>query len=285
MIQQKKRLSRRDFLIRSTLFTAGAYLGSNLPARPLVHALPCGHTGHGDDYSRENPKLSIIIDDVGYNTRRIEPFLRLGIPITFSILPHLRYSRKLAETVQAEGHEVMLHQPMQPYSSSFDPGPGALYLKQQTEEMYRIVEENLASFAHAVGVNNHMGSQFTESEEKMAAVLKLFKNKGLFFVDSVTTSNSVAFNTARKLHMTTAFRNVFIDNQREKSYICSQLVKLRKHALKYGHAIGIGHPRPETVGALEEFLDGLEGSGFSITYASQVVYTRETPAFFAGVYS
>ncbi len=117
-----------------------------------------------------------------------------------------------------------------------------------------------------------MGSRFTESQEKVTETLTILKERNLFFVDSVTTHRSVAFSTARQLNITTAFRNVFIDNQWDKQYICSQLARLKTHALRFGHAIGIGHPRPETVSALKEFFDGLEGSGISISNASQIVY-------------
>jgi polysaccharide deacetylase 2 family uncharacterized protein YibQ len=278
MAEQLKDPSRRNFLLKTAFFTAGSFIGTNHLLKPLARALSIGYDDDLDDFTHERPEIAIIIDDVGYNFSRVLPFLELGVPITFSILPRLMYSRRSAEKVHAEGHEIMLHQPMEPYSHLIDPGPGALYLSQGTKEMYKIIDENISSFPFSAGVNNHMGSRFTESREKVADTLKSFRERNFFFIDSITTHNSVAFNTARELNMTTAFRNVFIDNQWDKQYICLQLLKLKKHALKYGHAIGIGHPRPETVSALEEFLDELEGSSFSIVNASRIVYTKERKA-------
>jgi hypothetical protein len=240
--------------------------------QPLARAL-AGEQGRFQEIaSSGRPKISIIIDDVGYNVSRVLPFLDLGVPITFSILPRLPYSSKLADMIAAEGHEIMLHQPMEPCNSSIDPGPGALYLCQSSEEVYKILVENTSNFPCATGVNNHMGSRFTESPEKVTETLKILKERNFFFIDSVTTRRSVAFSTARQLRITSAFRNVFIDNQWDKPYICRQLSRLKKHALRFGHAIGIGHPRPETVSALKDFFDGLEASGFSIANASQIVY-------------
>jgi len=136
----------------------------------------------------------------------------------------------------------------------------ALYLSQNTKEMWQIIKKNVSSFPFAVGVNNHMGSRFTESRENITETLKVFRDKGFFFIDSFTSCHSIAFDTARQLNMTTAFRDVFIDNRGEKSYIYLQLLKLKKHALKHGYAIGIGHPRPETVSAVQQFIDALEGT-------------------------
>jgi polysaccharide deacetylase 2 family uncharacterized protein YibQ len=219
------------------------------------------------------PVIALIIDDVGHNRARLLPFLRLGIPITFSILPHLPFSRSLAERIHADGHEIMLHQPMEPYDRSIDPGPGALYLHQSPAERCRTIEGAIAGVPHARGMNNHMGSRFTESRPHVAETLRLFREREFFFVDSITTCNSVALSTARELHMTTAPRNVFIDNVWEERSICAQLVKLKTHAVTLGQAVGIGHPRPETVRALASFLDAGHGGDFEFAYASQVVRT------------
>lgn len=270
MTEYLKILSRRDFLIKTASLTVGACLGTNLLLKPFAHAL--GSTENDRKTApQKNPKIAIIIDDVGFNVTRVQPFLQLGVPITFSVLPHLAYSRMLAEKIHAAGHEIMLHQPMEPHNSFVDPGPGALYLSQSTQDMYKIIEKNIASFPFAVGFNNHMGSRFTESKLKMTETLKIFRDREFFFVDSFTSQHSIGFDTAKDINMTAAFRNEFIDNTWEKQYVYAQLVKLKKHALTFGHAVGIGHPRPATVKALAKFLNDLKGSGFSLVYASQIV--------------
>ncbi len=87
----------------------------------------------------------------------------------------------------------------------------------------------------------------------------------------MTSGHSVAFSTAQELEMTSAPRNVFLDNVWETRYICAQLEKLKAHAATFGHAIGIGHPRTETVKALETFLDAGQGKDFVCVYASEAV--------------
>jgi hypothetical protein len=270
MMTKHKKLSRRDFLVKTALFTAGSLMGTNRLWEPLAQALPNGSEQKVPDLRTENPRIAIIIDDVGYSISRVMPFFELGVPVTFSILPQVLFSCRLAEKIHSEGHEIMLHQPMEPYNAMIDPGPGALYLYQTSEEVLQTIEENISSFPFAIGVNNHMGSHFTESKKKTEQALKVFREKNLFFIDSFTTSDSIAYATAMELEMTAAYRNVFLDNLPDKSYICSQFIKLRDRALRVGHAIGIGHPRPETVSVLKEFLDDLKGTGISVTYASEI---------------
>jgi uncharacterized protein len=260
-------ISRRDFIGRmAALAAAGMALGPPLlgklaQAEPAPSARPTGAL----------PAIALIIDDVGHNRVRLMPFLNLGVPITFSVLPHLPYSRILAERIHADGHDVMLHQPMEPYDRSIDPGPGALYLHQSPAELFGTIEKNIASFPYARGMNNHMGSRFTESRAHVAQTLRFFREREFFFVDSMTSGHSVAFSTAQELEMTSAPRNVFLDNLCETGYICAQLEKLKAHAATFGHAIGIGHPRTETVKALETFLDAGHGKDFVCVYASEAV--------------
>jgi polysaccharide deacetylase 2 family uncharacterized protein YibQ len=273
LTENPPKLSRRGFIFKTAAWTVGTFLGTHPLFRSFVRAFPISDEEGPESASHENPQIVLIIDDLGYNVSRVLPFLDLGIPMTFSILPRLRYSRRLAEKIHAAGHEVMLHQPMEPYKSSLDPGPGALYLSQNTKEMWRIIKKNVSSFPFAVGVNNHMGSRFTESRENITETLKVFRDKGFFFIDSFTSCHSIAFDTAKQLNMSTAFRDVFIDNRSERNYIYLQLLKLKKYALKYGYAIGIGHPRPETVSAVQQFIDELEGTRFSFTHASRILKT------------
>lgn len=260
MSKNLTKLTRRDFLLKTGTATAGAFFSSTLFSHALPEKRPIIN----------KPKIAIILDDVGYNFSHIRPFLELAVPITFSILPRIHHSRRLAETINNEGHEIMLHQPMEPYNSLLSPGPGALYLSQSVEKLHKTVEENIMSFPFAVGVNNHMGSLFTESKQKVSETLEIFKTKEFFFIDSVTSRNSHAFITAKNLDMKTASRNIFIDNQNNQTSICRQLSKLKKHALKFGSAIGIAHPRKETAYAMADFFYSGETEDLSVEYISGI---------------
>jgi polysaccharide deacetylase 2 family uncharacterized protein YibQ len=179
----------------------------------------------------------------------------------------------LAVEIRYKGHEIMLHQPMEPYNTYFDPGPGALYVGDDAGKIGRILAENISAVPYAVGVNNHMGSKFTSSPREIKETLRVVKNRQLFFVDSWTSRRSKAYWTARRLHMSTARRNFFLDNVQDESAILSQLFKLKRHALKFGSAIGIGHPFSETAEAVTRFLATTRTSQLSFVHASSVIPT------------
>ncbi len=257
-------MNRRQFLHRATTTLAsGLAVSATWPLASLA-------SGHPTERSQQG-KIAIIIDDIGFSRSRAHHFLTLGIPLTFSVLPRITYTRELADTLHGAGHEVMLHQPMEPVSSRFNPGPGALYTDYQPQEIVTAVEENISEIPHVIGVNNHMGSKFTADSEKMRQALGVVKSKALFFVDSMTTHHSKGYPTASRLGINAARRNIFLDNCLTVPAILAQLEKLQRVALKTGRALAIGHPFPETVAAIQLFNRRKLKSNVKFVHVSRVL--------------
>ena len=99
-----------------------------------------------------------------------------------------------------------------------------------------------------------MGSHFTKQADKMAATLRELRRWKLYFVDSRTTSETIAFDLARKMGVPTAKRDVFLDNDLSEKAIRFQMERLVGIAEQSGQAIGIGHPHEETLAVLRDYL-------------------------------
>jgi uncharacterized protein len=260
-------MQRRDFLFGSAALLFGILRGLSSPSRALASV-------GGGRTCLCPPRVSLIIDDIGYSPWAARQFMRLGVPITFSILPRLPHSHDLAGEIHGLGHEVMLHQPMEPHNPDVDPGPGALYVGDSFERIVRISEENIGGLPFAVGVNNHMGSWFTECQKEVSKVLRVVGQRNLFYIDSLTTSRSRAYATAVSFQMAAARRDVFLDTVQTESHILAQLQKTEVLAKSRGYAIGIGHPFPETAKAIGQYLRHLKDPGVSLVYASRVIHTH-----------
>ncbi len=200
------------------------------------------------------PRVAIVIDDIGNNLHLAREFLALPVPITFSILPQRPFSRRLMEEIAKAGHEILLHQPMEPFRRDIDPGPGAVYTSFSSTRIQETIRTNLMEINLATGVNNHMGSKFTANGKKIKEALEVIKQKGLFFVDSLTTPRSVAYRTARRLHIIAAHRNVFLDCPAHTTVAIKEMKKLMSVAIRWGKAIGIGHPFATTLQGIKVFL-------------------------------
>jgi polysaccharide deacetylase 2 family uncharacterized protein YibQ len=259
------KFSRRRFLLSSVLALAGHLTG--------VIRIPAAAAMQGDAPLQNHlPRIALIVDDIGNSRSIARQFVQLNLPLTFSILPRLTYSQELAVELHAEGYEIMLHQPMEPYDPCCDPGPGALFVGDNLEIIEQILDENIGSMPFATGMNNHMGSRFTESPEEIRKTLMFIKTKGLFFIDSYTSSNSIAYATARQCRLSTAHRHIFLDNIRNVPDILFQLHRLKQHALTYGRAVGIGHPHIETALAISYFAKRLKRSNIALVNASKIIY-------------
>ena len=254
-------MDRRIFLLTSSSFVLGNLLGLNSLSKAFAF-------DHIDQNPRTKPRLALIIDDIGASLSHAKPFLDLNVPMTFAILPRLPKSEESASIIHSEGHEIMLHQPMEPRDRGLSPGPGALYVGDEPTKISHTMEENISSVPFATGMNNHMGSRFTASPKEMFETLQVVKDRGLFFVDSLTAGDSKGYKTAKTLHLPATSRDVFLDNRVEESAIVRQLHQLKGIALRHGHAVGIGHPFIETSRAIRHFLKGVKETEFELVHMS-----------------
>lgn len=216
--------------------------------------------------------LAIIIDDMGGSLSEARSLAAIKVPLTFSIIPGLRFDKGVAAYAATNGIETMIHVPMQ---SKGWPArrleANGLLVAMDAGELQERVSAFIQQFPGAVGVNNHMGSEFTEREEKMEAVLQVLKKKNLFFIDSVTSPESRGLVVAERLSIRSARRNVFLDNEQERNYIIGQLNQAVRVARKNGSAIAICHPHLVTIATLASALPALGGQGVQLVPASQLV--------------
>jgi polysaccharide deacetylase 2 family uncharacterized protein YibQ len=196
----------------------------------------------------------------------------INVPLTFSIIPGLRVDKEVAAYAVTNRIETMIHIPMQ--SKGWPQRrleANGLLVAMGTAELQERVSGFVQQFPGAVGANNHMGSEFTEQEEKMTVVLQALKKNNLFFIDSVTSPESVGLRVAQRLGVRSARRNVFLDNEQERGYILGQLNQAVRLARKNGSAIAICHPHPATIATLAAALPELVGQGVRLVPASQLV--------------
>ena len=187
---------------------------------------------------------------MGYHQRLGASSCDLDLNLTFSFLPHGPFTRDLENWPGRRGMISWCTCPWRHRDPSWDPVPGPCTLPTLRRPSRFNVARNLAAVPHAVGVNNHMGSRFTEDRSAMQHFLEMIEQQGLFFIDSSTSSDSVAMETARAMGIRTARRHVFLDNVQTQEDICRQLKLLVREAVKRGWAIGIGHPNEATLTAL-----------------------------------
>lgn len=250
------------------------------PARPVNLPEWQQHAVQVDMLDRR-PKIALVIDDMGVMRARTARALALpGSPLTLAWFPFAPALPEQMALAAARGHEALLHMPMQAHSdSTLQTGPDPLRIDLPAEENLARLRFAFGAVPGVVGLNNHMGSVATRDPALMDLMAFQVRDRGLLFLDSVVVRHSVALTRAEAAGVPSAARDVFLDNSPDPSVIRGQLADLESFALRHGYAIGIGHPRPHTLAALEEWLPTLPGKGFVLWPIAATVALRNGMEF------
>jgi polysaccharide deacetylase 2 family uncharacterized protein YibQ len=219
------------------------------------------------------PKIAFIIDDIGNRSGIVLDLKKLNIPITASVLPESAFAYDEARQIYQYGLESMMHIPMQPKNSRHNSYRNMTVIQSHSDidTMKQVISKARQVVPHAKGVNNHEGSLITSQADVITKFLKIIKKEDLFFVDSRTTSETVAYDVARKLKIKTAFRDIFLDSEKTYSHSMRQIQKLISIALKKGKAIAIGHPFQTTIQAIRDSLKSIRNHGIEIVFVSRLL--------------
>ena len=249
-------LERFDYLMDGRR-TQSIHLITPLPKEEAASPLP------------GRPRLAIVVDDLGNDRAQADSLFRIAYPLTISVLPHEANSGEIAEEAHRRGYQVMLHLPMASNAGERDeaielhPGMASAAVEQTFAAM-------LDTVPYAAGVNNHEGSLGTADQKLMDELMPLLHERNLFFIDSRTTTATVAETAAHAAGVAATRRNVFLDDERSVPAIRKQFVLAIRDARGKGSALAIGHPHPETLEVLNEMLPEAERQGVRLVFASDL---------------
>ena len=216
------------------------------------------------------PIIAIVLDDMGLDRHNAARAIGLRAPLTLAFMSYADDLDRQIAVARESGHEIMLHVPMEPVDAHEDPGPNVLLLDHDEAELRRRLNWVLDRAEGYVGVNNHMGSRFTRDEAAMGIVMAALERRGLAFLDSRTTNESVAEIMADRFSVPVISRDVFLDNEPAPDKIEAQLARVEEIARRQGHAVAIGHPRAATLDILERWLATIEARGFHLAPMSAI---------------
>lgn len=234
---------------------------------------PVLQTAPAIDFSK--PKIAIIIDDIGMDIDGSERAVNLPSPVTIAILPYAERARDFADKAKENGHELIIHTPMEAMNSSVSLGGLALKVSYTDSEFETAFDKMLESFDGYVGINNHMGSRLTQDRAAMSTLMKRLKSENLFFVDSRTIHTSVAAKTADHIGVPFAVRDVFLDHEETNAFVNKALQNVERIAREQGAAIAIGHPKDVTLAGLEQWILQAKQRGFEFVPVSALLQKPE----------
>jgi polysaccharide deacetylase 2 family uncharacterized protein YibQ len=254
-------------------------------SRPIPQAMPPGEQPQWLRFAaaapidiRDRPRVAIVIDDLGLDRARTERVIGLPAAVTLSFLAYSGDLPRLTDAARRNGHEMIVHVPMEPVNTKLDMGPNGLMTAQPRDEVLRRLDWDLGRFDGYVGINNHMGSRFTGDTQAMGWVMDELKSRGLMFLDSRTIATSIGTKVAAAAGVPFAERDVFLDDDQSESAVEQRLKEVETIARKKGTAIAIGHPHDPTIDALIGWIANLPQKGIVLVPLTNVVKTRTGPS-------
>jgi polysaccharide deacetylase 2 family uncharacterized protein YibQ len=215
-------------------------------------------------------RVALVIDDLGRSLEELDRLRRLGVPITYAVLPFESQTPEVVAALRERHEEILCHLPMEP-SRGGNPGPGALRAGMSSEQLRQSTLAAIAAVPGAVGVNNHMGSGLSADPASMATILGVLAARGLYFLDSRTSAQSVAFRVATELGVPAAERQVFLDDDPRPEAVATQFQRLLELARGRGGAIAIGHPHAATLATLAAEVPRAQAGGIRFVQVSALL--------------
>ncbi len=229
--------------------------------------------------STQAADLAIVMDDIGHSLPRAARVMQLPGVFTIGLLPFAPNTEEIARLAHAAGKEVIVHLPMQAQSTWGKPEEGTLTLDMPADKFADIVDAALRAVPYSVGINNHTGSLLTEHREPMVRLMRHIRRRGLFFLDSRTSPNTLAYTVAQEWQVPAAKRDVFLDHHLAREAIEAEFKRALRIARKNGHAVLIAHPHELSLDFLNTAMANMPGDVHLIALSE--LTSRGHPTMFA----
>ncbi|HRC27457.1 MAG TPA: divergent polysaccharide deacetylase family protein [Alphaproteobacteria bacterium] len=257
-----------------------------LAALPRPNALPAWRKyAQSFDAPPSAKTIAIILDDVGIDRKRAIEAIALPPAVTLAFLPYAHRVESLAALARQRGHETLVHMPMEPMDMDLDPGQGVLTAAMDPVTFEATLRKNLSALEGYIGINNHMGSRMTSDRAAMDRVMEALQARGLAFIDSRTTAQTVAADAARAHGLAWSQRDVFLDHVPGVQNVRDSLAALERIAKAKGSAVAIGHPKDDTLAALREWIPTLAEKDLALVPVTAVLKTSPTETLHTVGYS
>lgn len=233
----------------------------------------------------QTAKMSIVIDDFGsYDQSGVDILSKVKVPLTCAIIPKVDNSKENAKLMSENGHEIILHMPMEAHVNLPISWYGPVFIRNtdSAETANNKLEDCLKDFPEIKGFNVHIGSGVTRNKQLMTAIYDFAKKHNLYFLDSRTIETKATEEASSATDSIYLGRDVFLEADKNRSYsgVCKRLIEGANIAKTKGHSIVIGHVGAEgginTAKAIVDTLEKIEKMGVKIVPLSEIYEDMKT---------
>jgi polysaccharide deacetylase 2 family uncharacterized protein YibQ len=221
---------------------------------------------------KDGPRIAIVLGGLGISADVTRQAIeKLPGPVTFAFPPYGHDVDRAVTHARAEGHEVLLQVPMEPFDyPDNDPGPQTLLTSLSADQNLDRLHWLMSRFQGYVGIANYMGARFTASGQALAPVLTETAKRGLIYVDDGASPRSLAGQIAGTNNLLFVKSQVVLDAVPLPAHIDQSLTRLEAMAREHGSAVGFATALPASIERIAQWAKAAEGRGIVLVPISVV---------------
>lgn len=221
---------------------------------------------------RGGPQVAIVLGGLGVSEQITQQAIhKLPGVVTLAFQPYGAGVEAAATSARAEGHEVLLQVPMEPFDyPDNDPGPQTLLTSLNAGQNVDRLHWLMSRFQGYVGVASFMGARFTSSDQALGPVLKEVAKRGLIYVDDGSSTRSRAGQIAAANNVPFAKSELALDSVPTAAAIDRALSRLEALAREHGAAVGFASALPVSLDRVARWAKAAEGRGILLVPISAV---------------
>ncbi|MEM9123382.1 MAG: divergent polysaccharide deacetylase family protein [Pseudomonadota bacterium] len=222
---------------------------------------------------KQMPVIAVVIGQLGLSRSAAAMAVsELPPEITLAFLPYGDGLQGVVNSARAEGHEVLVHLPLEPFNyPDNDPGPLTLLSQLSEAENLDRLHGVMGSFSGFSGLMAHEGAKLKTMPKKLLPILTDIGERGLFIVDDSLVRQNTIVALAQQLELDTLRSDEMIDFRPTRTDIDKMLTELEEVARARGFSVGIGNALPVTVEQVATWAEGLNERGILLAPMSAVV--------------
>jgi polysaccharide deacetylase 2 family uncharacterized protein YibQ len=219
------------------------------------------------------PLIAIIVTGLGLNLAgTLEAIEQLPDAVTLAFAPYGDDLGRAVGAARAEGHEILLEVPLEPFDyPENDPGPDTLLTGQAPRDNMNRLFAVMGRIGGYVGLINNMGARFTASAADFGPMMEELGARGLGYVDDGSSNRSLAAQLAGANRVPFSRADRVLDSNPARAPILEALGALEVRANEQGSAIGIISALPVSVQTVTEWARDLEERNILIVPASALM--------------
>ena len=209
------------------------------------------------------PSVAIVIGGLGIGAAKTtDAIMKLPGSVTLAFTPYGTDPGKLVERARAQGHEVLLQLPLEPFDyPDNDPGPQTLLTTLAPEQNLDRLTWHMSRFQGYVGFANFMGARFLANDGAMQPLIKEAAKRGLAYFDDGSSARSLAAPLSAGQAVPFAKADATIDATPNAAEIDRALAQLETLAKQRGFAVGSASALPLSIERIGTWAKALESHG------------------------